>query len=179
MLAEVTATVSLWTVLVPLVSVLVGAVIGGGASLLVERTRARNSRKADLLSVRREVQLTALDEVHRCIGTFREIFVHNHGADDPEADENQANAMQRHFEQLESLSLQANRVDVLASHDVAALVRAVPEKIRDYFMSLDPNGGKFLAAEISRVSGDLDRIFDNLKIKIREDLHTAELDSTK
>ena len=162
--------------LVPLVSVLLGAVLGGGASLLVERHRDGNSRRAELLGVRRTVELDALDEVHRTISTFHDIFVHNHDGTDVEEDAAQAAAFEHHVQQLDSLEMLANRVHVLASPEIASIVQRVRDTIFNYLTNFDTGEGIFRAVEINAIRVQLDVSMVDLRAAIRVDLRTSELD---
>lgn len=166
------------TALVPILSVLLGAGIAAGASFLVESVRSRNLRRVTLLEARREVELDALDEVHRTIETFRKIWVHNHTVDDEAADLAQAEALSGHLLQLDDLELLANRVHVLANPSVGLLVQHVRDAIVNYFMSLNPEeqGAMFRGAEIDAVEKRLNELFAELKTAIRADLHTSDLD---
>lgn len=161
-----------------LLGVLIGGVITAVTSYLLERQREKSRKKLDLLKVRREVELEALEAAHNMVRQFAEFPNHNHDGHDEEADRAQAATIEVLGLRAEELSIIALRVDVLASHRVAQLIQEIPDRIFNYFADIT-NDEKIYADKANIAISDLLQIIDALKKEVRRDLQTSLLDDNK
>lgn len=160
---------------IPLLSVLLGAVLGGGTTLLTEQIRARNARHHDLLQVRREVELDALEQVRRLLRRFGDFLGENHDGTDDEADERQAATVDAFFVEVEALQSLALRVSVLANEELGRAIDAIEDRLRAFLVDSFEEGiirGEPGHALLEQLLRELDR----LARVVRADLRTAELE---
>ena len=161
--------------LLAILSVLVGALIGGGITLLVEHFRSVDARRATLRERRRQVELDALEVAHRVVRDFRLIFSHNHDGTDDDADEAQAAALEEWYQGTVELDIHVLRVRALASPSVADTLERIPDRMRKYWDDIEDDG-RFLAAKIIPAVDDLEAALADLLAGVRADLGTNELD---
>lgn len=157
---------------VPLLSVLLGAVLGGAGTLLAERARAANARRHDLFQARRQVELEAIDQVHDLLAAFNAIFVHNHNGKNRSADRLQAAALDRFLVQLDQTARLSARVRAVASDEAGQLMREIQQDLLDYFYSLTD---RFPAEQTNEVAATAADKAERLARIVREDLGTDDL----
>ena len=160
--------------IVPLVSVLLGAVLGAGATLVAEGVRARYARQHELLQVRREVELDALEHARRLVQRLADFVVENRLSTD-DAAAAAADALFRQAEEMQSLSL---RVQVPANFEVGMRIERLELAIRGFVLTsyesgaIDQVRADFLLTDMRSQLSDLASV-------IREDLRTAEVETRR
>lgn len=161
--------------IVPLVSVLLGAVLGAGTTLGAEGIRARNARQHELLQVRREVELDALENARRLVQRLADFVTEHRFVSADDGEDAQASAADALFGQLEVMQSLSLRVQVLANFEVSIRIDKLELAIRGFMLS------SLEAGAIDYVHADallthLRTRLNDLAAVIRDDLRTAEVD---
>lgn len=163
---------------VPLIGVVIGSLITGSMSLLLEKQRLNNQKQTELRARRQQVQVDAVVAAGHVVSTFSHVFALNWNeetTDDPEtADRDQAEAMEEHLRELDALFDRALQIDVIASREVAALVRSIPEIILTYLAEAQ-NDQKFYAEKVQLAEDKLESTLELLREKVRQDLGSDDV----